>query len=162
VKLYGGDVTPKSVQRELDRMNLIASTRGGGLRLRATRKRSSIEAYQLSDLARLFEDFAFSVLRPKTTSEAQSFFGFKDSLVPSASDAAFFMSRFSRRAAALLEDFQEWSAAREFATSASRERGGVRVGLGVYLMRSPHLLGTDATTKTAELAGGRALGKPRT
>lgn len=160
VKLYGGDVTPKSVQRELDRMGLIALTREGGLRLRTTRKRTNIEAYQISDLARLFEDFAFAVMRPKANSEAQSFFGFKDSTVPAASDAAFFMSRFSRRAAALLENFQEWSAARDSSAATSRESTGVRVGLGVYLLRSGHIL-ADAASKVGDQAGRQMLRKPR-
>jgi hypothetical protein len=161
VKLYGGDVTPKSVQRELERMGLVEPTRAGGLRLRATRRRSTIEAYQISDLARLFEDFAFAVMRPHPNSEAPSFFGFKDSTVPSASDAAFFMSRFSRRAAVLLEDFQEWSAGRELATSASQANAGVRVGLGVYLLRSGHLLTTDAAGRKGDRAGARLSRKPQ-
>jgi Family of unknown function (DUF6502) len=152
VKLYGGDVTPKAVQRELERMGLIEPTGGGRLRLRATRRSTSMEAYQISDLARLFEDFAFAVMRPKPNLEAPSFFGFKDATVPSASDAGFFMSRFSRRAAALLEDFQEWSAGRDSATAASRDAAGIRVGLGVYLLRSGHL---------AANAGRATLRKPR-
>jgi hypothetical protein len=162
VKLYGGDVTPKAVQRELERMGLIEPTRGGGLRLRATRKSTSVEAYQISDLAKLFEDFAFAVMRPKLNSETPSFFGFKDSTVPSASDAAFFMSRFSRRAAALLEDFQEWSAGRDSATPASRDASGIRVGLGVYLLRAGHLVTTDTIVKTRNRLVRAPLRKPRT
>lgn len=161
VRLYGGDVTPKSVQRELERMGLIEPTRGGGLRLRATRKRGSITAYQISDLARLFEDFASAAVRPTPSSEAPSFFGFKDSTVSSASDAAFFMTRFSRRAAALLEDFQDWSNGRDSATSTSPDHGGVRVGLGVYLLRSDNLVGTDPVAKTDGRASGQTLRKSR-
>lgn len=153
-------MTPKSVQRELERMGLIEPTREGGLRLRATRKRSGIEAYQIADLASLFEDFAFAVMRPKPNSEAPSFFGFKDSTVPSESDAAVFMSRFSRRAAALLEDFQEWSVGRDPATSASRDNERVRVGLGVYLLRSGNLLATDEVAKTGDRVSGQRLRKP--
>lgn len=135
VKLYGGDVTPKSVRHELERMGLIEATPGGKLRPCATRKRRNIEAYRLSDLARSFEDFAFAILGPKLNSEApSSFFGFKDFTVPSTSDAAFFMSRFSRRAAALLENFQDWSAGRTSSHFASQEKAA-RVALGVYLLR---------------------------
>lgn len=155
VKLYGGDVTPKSVQRELERMGFVESTQLGELRLRATRKGDGVEVYQISELARLFEDFAFAVIRPKQNREAQTFFGFKDSTVPSASDAAVFMSRFSRRAAVLLEDFQEWSAGRNSAISPSQEKARARVGLGVYLLQTGHLLATDAIDKTLGRAGGR-------
>ena len=161
VKLYGGDVTPKAVQRELERMGLIELTRGGGLRLRATRKSAGIEAYQISDLARLFEDFAFAVMRPKANVESPSFFGFKDSTVPSMSDAAFFMSRFSRRAAALLEDFEEWSGGRDSATTGSQDAAGVRVGLGVYLLRSGHMAATDTAVKTRNRRDRAVSQKPR-
>lgn len=159
VKLYGGDVTPKSVQRELERMGLIDATRAGGLRLCAARKRSSMEAYQLSDLARLFEDFAFAIVRPKPNSEAPSFFGFKDCTVPSRSDAAIFMRRFSQRAAALLEHFQEWSVGRESKASASQKKDAVRVGLGVYLLRSDSAMGPDAPSNAGRPAARRPLPK---
>lgn len=147
VKLYGGDVTPKSVQRELERMRLIELTGSGALRLRATRNRSSLEAYQLADLARLFEDFAFSIMKPSPNSEAPSFFGFKDFVVASGSDAAFFMSRFSRRATALLDDFQDWSSMHRSPRSPPPKHA-CRVGLGVYLLRSdgpwgPNTVGTS-------------------
>ena len=159
VRLYGGDVTPKSVQRELERMGLVEATRAGALRLRATRKRSTMEAYQLSDLARLFEDFAFAIVRPKPNSEAPSFFGFKDCTVPSPSDAAFFMRRFSQRAAALLEHFQEWSVGRESSNSASQKKEAVRVGLGVYLLRSDRAMGSNTSSNASLRAVRRPLPK---
>lgn len=157
VKLYGGDVTPKSVQGELERMGLIVATPAGTLRLRTTRKRGGVEAYQLSDLAKLFEDFAFAIMSPKPNSETPSFFGFKDSTVPSTTDAALFMTRFSRRAAALLEDFQEWSVGRKaLPNSISREKELVRVGLGVYLLRYDKSLDSNGVCN----ASGRALRAP--
>lgn len=159
VKLYGGDVTPKSVRHELERMGLIKATQRGKLRPCATRKRRNIQAYQLSDLARSFEDFAFAILGPKRNSEAPSFFGFRDFTVPSMSDAAFFMSRFSRRAAALLENFQEWSAGRKSAGFASQEKAA-RVALGVYLLRCDKSLapngGNDRGSRAAPRAGIKA------
>src|SRR6185437_10187068 len=157
VKLYGGDVTPKSVLGELERMGLIEARPAGTLRLRTTRKRGGIEAYQLADLAKLFEDFAFAVLRPSPNSETPSFFGFKDSTVPSTTDAAFFMARFSRRAAALLEDFQEWSVGRRASpNSISRNKELVRVGLGVYLLRYDKSLASNGVCN----ASGRAVRAP--
>jgi Family of unknown function (DUF6502) len=153
VKIYGADVTPKSVQHELERMGLVKVTPGGVLRLRATRKRNAIEAYQLADLARLFEDFAFAITRPKPESEAPAFFGFKDFTVSSAGDAAYFMSRFSRRAAVLLEDFGDWSAGRESQNPQVEENEAVRVGLGVYLLRSDRA----PEPNTENSAHGRAI-----
>jgi hypothetical protein len=141
VKLYGGDVTPKSVLRELERMEIVSVTGTGALRLRRSRSRSSIEVhYELSELARLFDDFALAAVPPNSKSEVPSFFAFRDSTVPSTTDAAYFMARFSRRAAAFLEDFQQWSAAHEPRRAPSvQDHEAIRVGLGVYLLRSDRL-----------------------
>lgn len=145
VKLYAGDVTPKSVLRELERIEVVEVTKAGTLRLRALRNRHNIEVNsQLSNLSRLFEDFALAIIRPNSKSEDPSFIGFKDSIVPSTGDAAYFMRRFSGRAAALLEDFEQWSGGRGAARKGSaQEHDAVRVGLGVYLLRSEHSLCDD-------------------
>jgi Family of unknown function (DUF6502) len=158
VRLYGGDVTPKSVLRELERIAIVEATETGALRVRARRKRNNIEVhYQLAELARLFEDFALAIVRPNSDSEAPPFFGFKDSTVPSTGDAAFFVRTFSRRAAALLEDFQQWSAGRERGKTGGQEhKDAMRVGLGVYLLRS----NPSPATNTAAKAGNRASVHP--
>jgi hypothetical protein len=137
VKLYGGDVTPRSVLRELERIEVVDST-NAGLRLRMPRRRSDIEIhYKLSNLAKEFENFAYAVSQQTLGLDARSFFGFRDSALSSDRDAAYFMRRFSRRASAFLEDFQQWSVGREPMKSASRrEQAAIRVGLGVYLLRS--------------------------
>ncbi len=138
VKLYGGDVTPKSVLRELERIKVVEITSTETVRLRSSRSRNNIELnYKLSDLARMFEDLAFAVVQSNSGSDTPSFFGFRDSGIPSTRDAAYFMRRFSRRAAALLEDFQQWSAGRRpVKTVSHQERDKARVGLGIYLLRS--------------------------
>ena len=163
VKLYGGDVTPKSVLRELERMNILGMTQSGGLRLRARGKRNDLETrYHLAELARLFEDFALAVVRPGSAAEAPPFFGFKDTTVPSAGDAAFFVRIFSRRVAALMEDFQQWSAGRQSTKAGShRANEAVRVGLGVYLLRSNHSSITEATGRAGEPARVRLTPRHR-
>jgi uncharacterized protein DUF6502 len=163
VKLYGGDVTPKSVLRELERINAVKLTRTGTLRVRAHKKRNNIEThYQISELARFFEDFAHAVGRPSSVSEAPPFFGFKDSTVPSAGDAASFARTFSRRAAALLEDFQQWSAGREGSKSASaRNNKDVRVGIGVYLLGSHQPPVTNSAGSTVNRPGTRPAQRNR-
>jgi hypothetical protein len=154
VKLYGGDVTPKSVLRELERMDMVEAAETGELRVRAQRRRIHIEVhYQLAELARLFEDFALAIVRPNGDSETPPFFGFKESTVPSTGDAAVFLRMFSRRAAALLEDFQQWSAGRERSKMGRHEQeDAIRIGLGVYLLRS----GPSRTTKVATTGDDRA------
>jgi hypothetical protein len=151
VKLYGGDVTPKSVLRELERMNILGTTQTGALRVRARGKRNNVETgYYLAELARLFEDFASAIVRPSNAVEAPPFVGFKDSTVLSSGDAASFVRTFSRRGAALLEDFSQWSAGRrEIKLEPHRSNEGVRIGLGVYLLRSNQ-------ASTTRLPGGAA------
>lgn len=163
VKLYGGDVTPKSVLHELQRINVVEMTRKGALRVRALRKRNTIEPhYQISELARFFEDFACAIGRPTTATEAPPFFGFKDQTVASVGDAASFVRTFSRRAAALLEDFQQWSAGREGSKSLlPRDDKAIRVGLGVYLLRAHQSPASNATRKAASRAGIRPTKRQR-
>ena len=141
VKRYGGDVTPKSVLRELQRMEIIEVMQTGGVKLRRSRSRATIEVhYKLSDLARLFEDFALAAIGPGPNVEGGSFLAFKDSTVSSTADAAYFMRRFSRRAAAYVEDFEQWTAGRESIRAGTHQSNeAIRVGLGVYLLRSDHL-----------------------
>ncbi|MGH8299014.1 MAG: DUF6502 family protein [Steroidobacteraceae bacterium] len=159
VKLYGGDVTPKSVLHELERIGIVEATEAGALRVRTQRKHNSIDVhYQLAELARLFEDFALAVVRPNGDAEAPPFFGFKDSTVPSTRDAASFVRTFSRRGAALLEDFQQWSAGRDRSKRGPhRDHEGVRVGLGVYLLRSNPPLITNPPEKAADRVRVRAM-----
>jgi hypothetical protein len=163
VKLYGGDVTPKSVLHELERIEVVEFTNAGTLRLRPSRSRSNIELnYKLSDLARMFEDFAFTVVQSSSRPDPPSFFGFRDSGISSPRDAAYFMRRFSRRAAAFLEDFQQWSAARESVKAAShQERSATRVGLGVYLLRSDLQSARNPRGKPADNAEIRRSQKRR-
>lgn len=157
VKLYGGDVTPKSVLRELERIEIVDSGNTGVLRLRLSRRRSNIEMnYKLSELARMFEDFAFAVIQSNSTQNPPSFFGFRESGISSTHDAAYFMRRFSRRAAAFLEDFQQWSVGRKPPKGGSPQaQDPMRVGLGVYLLRSELQPVHDAAGKSTVSLGAR-------
>ena len=163
VKLYGGDVTPKSVLRELERMEIVDVTRTGALRLRQSRSRARTEVhYKISDLARLFEDFAFAATQPNPRAEAPSFFGFRDATVSSAGDAANFMRRFSRRAGALLEDFEQRLAGRGPMKPAShQEHEPTRVGVGIYLLRSERPSVPRSTRRAASPTQMPSTSKPR-
>lgn len=154
-------MTPKSVLRELERIEIVDVTETGALRLRASRSRTSINVhYKLSDLARLFDDFAFAAIGPSANSEAASFFAFKDSAVSSTADAAYFMRRFSERATAFLEDFQQWSAGRASAKSFSRQdQDAIRVGLGVYLLRADRQRTHSVSEKSPASVRGRLINK---
>jgi hypothetical protein len=139
VKLYGGDVTPNSVLRELERIEVIDVTDAGALRLRRSPGRGIEMEYKLTDLATKFEDFARAIIQSNSMADDSSFFGFRDCAPPSSRDAAYLVRRFSKRAAALLDDFQQWSDGRKPAKPLSdrwRKAARTRIGLGVYLLRS--------------------------
>lgn len=167
VRLYGGDVTPQTVLRELERMEVLRVMESGTLRLRTSRSRATTKVhYKLADLARLFEDFALAAVGPGLDLKTPSFLAFKDTAVSSTADAAYFMRRFSRRAAAFLEDFEQWAVGRKSMRSLSRQNPkGIRLGLGVYLLRAdqlsgPNGIGHPATRPRLQPTEKRQLRKP--
>jgi Family of unknown function (DUF6502) len=162
VKLYGGDVTPKSVLRELQRIAAVDLTSAGTVRLRTSRRRRAIEAKcELLDLAKMFEDFAFSVTKSDLRPESAPFFRSRDLIAPSTREAAYFMSKYSRRASALLEDFQRSANRRAAAKAGSRHaRSARRVALGIYLLQTDSALNRGATGKIGEPATVRQTRTP--
>jgi hypothetical protein len=136
VRTYAGDVTPVSVLKELERLELI-KTRAGKVQLRPNRIRASVHAsVQLAELAKIFGDFAATASRPTGSENAPVFFGFRESSVPSQEQASLFNRTFSRRAAMMLESIEQW------VTRQRRVRPRVggpskRIGLGIYLVDDP-------------------------
>jgi hypothetical protein len=78
VRRYGGDVTPLSVFRELERIKVVTKTRSGTLRLhsRALRSRSLV-IQQIADLAHIFKDFAATVTGAGADGNSQRFLNLK-------------------------------------------------------------------------------------
>lgn len=133
VKLYGGDVTPISVLRELQRIKAVSITKAGLLRMSASGRRLRSYAPQhMLEVARLLGDFANTVSQTNANSKPPMFFGYRDFTATSPDDAALFRRTFSRRGAALLESFGQWQASRGDARKASNDM--TRVGIGVYLV----------------------------
>jgi Family of unknown function (DUF6502) len=134
VRLYAGDVTPTAVLRELERMNAVSMTKSGLLRIRASGGRLRAHAPQhMLEVARLIGDFARTIAESHLTGSPSTFLGYKDCIVASSGDAALFQRAFSRRAAALLESFDQWRGSRGEVRKHSDSSS--RVGIGVYLVR---------------------------
>jgi Family of unknown function (DUF6502) len=132
VRLYGGDVTPNSVLKELERMEVIALDKSGRLRLRSLRANGK-STRNLTDLARLLPDFANTVTRRSGPATQQMFFGFRDLLVDSPDQAARFQRTFSNRSAAVLQGVEQWIVSQSQSPAATSEK--VRVGIGVYMVQ---------------------------
>ena len=140
VRRYGGDVTPLSVLRELERIKVIKKTRSGTLRPRSRALHSrQLVIQQIADFARIFKDFAATT----TGGGEQRFFGFKDAMIPSLDQAALFHRTFAERSAILLASFEQWlqSQSRLVGKSRHSAKPSVRVGVGVYLVQDSLELG---------------------
>lgn len=148
VRRYGGDVTPTTVLRELERMNAIARRKGGRLRLRADAVNSrNHAASQIADLARLLRDFASTAQQAVIPRKVPLYFGFRDCVVNSEEQAAIFQRVFSHRAASLLESTHQWmrqsrgiqkrtkSRAAPSGKNSAAGKDLFRIGLGVYLVQ---------------------------
>lgn len=138
VKRYGGDVTPVSVLRELERMNAVTITPSGRVKFR--RKAIGSGAHvtqQMVEFVRLFKDFASTVQQLSMPRSPPLFFGFKDSMVAFPHQAALFQRTFSRRAATLLESIDQWMLHQSKHGKGKRAvpKSKTRVGLGVYLIQ---------------------------
>jgi RNase P protein component len=86
----------------------------------------------MQELARLLGDFAHTIAQSHSDREPQAFFGFRDCAVAAPNDAARFRITFAKRAAALLEGFDQWLASRGNSLEPANKMA--RVGLGVYLV----------------------------
>jgi Family of unknown function (DUF6502) len=145
VKAYGGDVTPNSVLKELERMNVVTFNKSRRLLLRSRGIRVP-RSESLSDLARAFPDFADAIGSQHPVSGRSSFFGFRESVLDSTDQAARFQRTFSNRAAILLQGVDQWAAShRQSPRSGVKIPGNkCRVGIGVYLIQgdliSPQIL----------------------
>jgi Family of unknown function (DUF6502) len=134
VRRYGGDVTPLSVLRELERIKVVMKSRSGTLRpySKALHSRHLV-IQQITDFARVFKDFAATA----AGGETQHFFGFKDAMIPSLDQAALFHRTFAERGAIMLESFEQWvkSQNRLAGKSSRSSKPSARVGVGIYLVQ---------------------------
>jgi hypothetical protein len=155
VRIYGGDVTPNSVLKELERMSAVTFSKSRGLRLRSTRVGAKSTEH-MTDLARLFPDFANTVSPDYPIVGRPLFFGFRESVVDSSDRAATFQRTFSNRAAAMLQGVQQWLNSQDQTRRVKVVVGNkrCRVGIGVYLVQ-----GNDDSGQSRVKAGSVSVGQ---
>jgi hypothetical protein len=152
VRTYGGDVTPTSVLRELERMQVVSTARLGRVRLRVRgiQARRDI-AQQFTEFAGLVRDFAHTTSQVANSRMPSIFFGFRDLTVPSPQEVALFQRTFARRAAALLESVNQWESGRALGRrKGARQVTRTRVGIGVYLTQED----SDVAAHRSKRTGG--------
>jgi hypothetical protein len=89
------------------------------------------------EIARAFKDFAGTVFDVGPGATTRSFFGFKESTLSSADQAALFQRTFAERGTNLLDSFEQWRKGqrRVFGKPQRAGNSAVRVGVGVYLIQ---------------------------
>jgi hypothetical protein len=136
VRLYGGDVTPRAVLGELERMDAVVLTHDGKIRRKTNRTASHGQLRQQAiELARLFGDFVGTVAQPHRGANPPVFFGFRECTGVPRPEMARFERTFAKRGSALLDSVDQWIESCRKEPHASGDRG--RVGLGVYLVNAP-------------------------
>jgi hypothetical protein len=154
VRIYGGDVTPNSVLKELERIDAVTFDGYQRVRLRSSRLGAkSID--HMAELARLFPDFAYTVSSQHAKIGRPIYFGFKDSFVDSPGEAAKFQRSFSNRAVIMLQGVEQWVASQNKTRQPKSDFGPekCRVGIGVYLVQGN---GDPNLSKLKETVGTRA------
>jgi hypothetical protein len=140
VRAYGGDVTPISVLRELERLNAVRRTRSGELRTQPRTARLNLNSStRFREFSRLLASFSTTAAQVLVDKSPPLYLGFKEIPVGTEKEAESFKQSFGRRAALLLDGVENWSnrhAVRNKNLSASRSSPIQQVGLGVYLVHS--------------------------
>lgn len=136
VRDYGGDVTPRAVLKELERLDAVTFNSTNGLRIRLSGATSEA-AHRIALLSRALPDFANTVAFQGPANGHPLFFRFKDAVVQSPKDAVKFQTTFSNRGAHLLAEFDRWMSSRPRRGRGRRASAEhvCRVGIGVYLVQ---------------------------
>jgi hypothetical protein len=137
VRRYGGDVTPISVLNELVRTGAVSAAANGRVAVRKTTPR--VRGYGsdvVAEVALRLQDFGATLVGNIEHPEAPIFVGFNEIQNLSADEAALFQVTFSDRAASLVDGVDRWRTSQAHIRSKGKrkDKSGVRVGLGVFLV----------------------------
>jgi hypothetical protein len=140
VRAYGGDVTPISVLRELERLKAVRRTRSGELRTQPRAVRLSLNSsVRFKEFSRLLAGFSTTAAQVLVEKPPPLYLGFKEIPVGTEKEAESFKQSFGRRAALLLDGVENWRnrhAVRNRSLAANRRSSIEQVGLGVYLVHT--------------------------
>jgi len=162
VKRFGGDVTPMSVLRELQRTGSVVRTRAGLIKLKkySTQERG-YGADVLGQVALHVADLASALVKNIEQPDRPIFVGFEELKAVPEDVAQLFNALFSERAGLLLEGVSRW--VNTHYGLAKRPKAGMdrmrRVGLGIYFIDEP--AGQDKATLPAPSLQRKRLGQRR-
>lgn len=137
VKRYGGDVTPVSVLKELERTGSIRRLEPSSISLRkASVRMKGYNNEALVEASLRLHDLGTSFLKGLESPDAPVFHGFQELKVDSGDAAALFQKTFAERGASLLAGVERWigSQAHIRPRKLPEKDLKTRVGIGVYLV----------------------------
>jgi Family of unknown function (DUF6502) len=137
VRRYGGDVTPISVLRELERAGAVSRNKSGTVRLRKQSTRlKGYNAESMAEITTRIRDLAATMVGNIARADRPTYTGFQDVTSLPAEVAALFHSTFSERSALLLDGVGRWVTTqkrlRKTAEAAVADKR--RIGIGIYLV----------------------------
>jgi Family of unknown function (DUF6502) len=139
VRRYGGDVTPVSVLKELERGGAVRRSKSGTLRLRKQSTRmKGYGSEALAEVTGRVHDLAATMVSNVERVDRPVYTGFQDIPALPVELATLFQSIFSERAAALLEGVDRWAATQaKLRKPDAGSEPQSRVGIGIYLIDEP-------------------------
>ena len=137
VRRYGGDVTPVSVLKELQRLGVVSKTRQNTIRLLKKNLRSpGLTRESLASFGDQMSAVGAAILESIENPNSAQYIAFESLADLSPDEVALFHSIFSERAAALVDGMQRWYEGQV----RIKRRGGTdqrpktnRAGIGIYL-----------------------------
>lgn len=151
VRRYGGDVTPMSVFKELERGGAVMRNNAGMVRLRKRSIRArGYSSETLAEVASRVHDLATTMVANIDKGDHHIYTGFHDVDNIPADVAALFHSIFSERAATLLDGVNRWIATqKKLRQPTGDSEQSTRAGIGVYLIAGPSAAEFPAKTPEA-------------
>lgn len=139
VRKYGGDVTPVSVLKELQRIGVVSKISGNRVHLKKTHVRTKgFTQDTVLELANRLSDYGTTLVDNVSGSERPIFTGVFDAQNLPSEKAALFLATFAERAAALLSSAKVWENSQtrlKQKPEADTANNRADIGIGIYLVR---------------------------
>jgi len=143
VRAHGGDVTPTSVLRELERTGAVRVQADGTVRCRSSTTASGpADTAFLLEYARRLQEFATAMAAGTEPGERHVYYGFREAAVALPDLARLFHTTFADRASNLLSGADRWVAGRQRQRAPASEApppSSTTLRLGVFLSDSQRL-----------------------
>jgi hypothetical protein len=141
VRRYGGDVTPVSVLKELQRLGVVSKVRHNEVRLLKKNLRSpGLTKESIASFGAQMSAVGAAILRSIENPNSSQYLAFESLSDLTSDEVALFHTIFSERAAALVDGMQRWYEGQvriKRKGEGSPQLRATKAGMGIYLFGSP-------------------------